>query len=211
MSETVHIAIVVDESGSMDTIKNSMEAALKEFIQEQNKNEGKVTATIAKFSSKYKLVHDFVDLKDVEAVTINPDGPTALLDAMGETMENVKSKIHLMEDKPKKGIFIFITDGEENASKKYTRSQINEMIEALKSDEDTKWEVVFMGSNQDSIKEGAIYGIRSGTCLDYASNDKSIKASFNSLSAATTYYRKSDEMFSFQANDQDELLVDKKD
>lgn len=49
---------------------------------------------------------------------------------MGFTIKSVGEKLAAMkeEDRPSKVIVVVITDGEENYSKHYTRTQINEMV-----------------------------------------------------------------------------------
>jgi uncharacterized protein YegL len=62
-------------------------------------------------------------------------GMTALLDAMGKTINDIGLKLHntIENERPGKVIFFIITDGEENASVEFTSDKIKEMVELQKN------------------------------------------------------------------------------
>ena len=78
-------------------------------------------------------------------------GGTALLDAIGCTMEKICAvQKQTVEDyRAEKVLFVIITDGEENSSRKYSVAQIKERIEHQK--EKHGWEFVFFGANMDAV------------------------------------------------------------
>ena len=196
-----HLSIVMDRSGSMSGIAKDMEGGIKSFIENQKKVEGEATITLAKFDDQYDVVYDFTPISQVNDFSLNPRGGTALLDAMGRTMESVRERIKAMnsEDQPAKVIFIFITDGEENSSHTYDRNRIFEMISDLRNsnekdenqpDEDgTVWEFVFLGANQDAIQAGGSFGIRAQASMTYSQSAQGAQNMFDSLNATTTCYR----------------------
>merc|ERR1712226_1553278 len=77
--------------------------------------------------------------------TYKPNGMTALLDAIGCTLEAYGEEMF--------NTLVILTDGEENSSKLYTNSQIKEVIE------EKKWEVEYLGANQDAFSVGRSMGI----------------------------------------------------
>ena len=199
-----HIAIVIDRSGSMLGIKKDVEGGLNNFIQEQKAVEGEATITMAQFDDSYEMLYDMVKIANVPNFNLVPRGSTALLDAMGRTMEHVRDQISELkeEDRPSKAIFVFITDGGENASTIFNRARVFEMIEALRSEKDPTWDIVFMGANQDAISEGSNLGVRANASYTYAADSHGTQIAFQALSRGMTSYRmKSSESYAFANED----------
>lgn len=165
----VHIAVVLDRSGSMGSIKSDMEQGLKDFVAEQKKQPGRATFTLAKFDDDYELGPDFVDINNVEEqdLSLHPRGCTALLDAIGKTVSHTGKQLrNLMEyERPGKVIIVVITDGMENASKKFTQQQVFDMIKH--QEQVYSWEFVFLGANQDAIATGKMYGFDGKKAMTY--------------------------------------------
>ena len=202
-----HISIVLDRSGSMSSIANQVTEGYKEFIETQKNVEGEATLTLARFDNEYEIIHDMVDIKTVSSdLRLQPRGWTALLDAMGQTMERVRTQINDLseENKPSKCIFVFITDGEENTSSQYTRERVFQMIEDLRSDTNINWDVIFMGANQDAIAVGGNLGVRAAASLTYDANTTiGTRNAFSSLTKGMTSYRTSNAAYSFSDEDRE--------
>lgn len=212
-----HISVVLDRSGSMSSMSSAVVSGFDKFIEDQKKEDGKATLSLVRFDDVYEVVHDFIDISKMKGLKLDPRGSTALLDAMGRTLEETRATVLGMkkEDAPAKVIFVFITDGEENASTKYTRKQIFEMIKALKDPErgdQVNWEFVFIGANQDAIAEGASYGIRATSSITFDATAAGATAAFSSLSKGISCYRSKkadDAEYAFDSADyeaQDKLL-----
>lgn len=193
-----HISVVIDKSGSMASMVNDVIGGFNSLVEDQTKEEGEATMTIVQFNNNYEVISDFTPIKDATKLNKRnfvPNGGTALLDAMGKTMNNVRERINSMpeDQKPSKAIFVFITDGEENTSSEYNRDRVFEMISDLKSEDrgdSINWEFVFIGANQDAIQAGGNLGIRSGATLTYDASSVGATTAFRSLSAGLTGYRK---------------------
>lgn len=216
-----HMAIVIDKSGSMGNMRNDVIGGFNNLIAEQQKVKGDATISLIHFSTDYNVISDFAPLDKSEKLSRSnfiPEGGTALLDAMGKTLEEVKSKIHKMKEneKPSKVIFVFITDGEENSSKEYTKDRVFEMIADLKSedrDDKIKWDFVFIGANQDAIQAGGSFGIRANASLTYDASSAGATMAFMSLSKGISSYRSvSDSEYAFSEDDakKQKDLIDKK-
>ena len=193
-TDYTHISVILDRSGSMQSMATDVVGGFDEFIKDQKKEEGKATISLVQFDDMYEVVHDFIDIKDMEGLKLSPRGSTALLDAMGQTLEETRVKVLEMDsdDCPSKVIFVFITDGEENASTKYKRKEIFTMIKDLKSPDrgdQINWEFVFIGANQDAIREGGGYGIRSKASMTFDASGAGATAAFSSLSKGISTYR----------------------
>jgi len=93
--------------------------------------------------------------------TYRAGGMTALLDAVGKTIDEVGTRLanEADENRPEKVIFLVITDGQENSSREYKLDQIQEKIKH--QEEKYQWEFVFMGSTPEAFTGGkATFGHR---------------------------------------------------
>ena len=63
-------------------------------------------------------------------------------------------------------VFVVTTDGEENSSKEFNKSQIKERIKRQQND--FNWHVTFLGANQDAFAEAGGMGIHAAGVADYA-------------------------------------------
>lgn len=156
------IICVVDKSGSMAPRTNDVIAGFNKFLEDQKKLPGDATLTLTLFDTHYRIVHSGETLKDVpplDSSTYMAGGFTALLDAVGKTIDEVGERLHNTNegDRPGKIIFLIITDGEENSSKEYHLDQVKKMIQ--RQQESYKWDFVFLGANQDAFAGAMKMGI----------------------------------------------------
>ncbi len=165
------LALVVDRSGSMQSIASDVAGSVKQFIGDQKKNSGKTSLTVAQFDHLYEVVYDFVDIQAVDeekfAKDYQPRGSTALLDAIGRTTLGLKQNLDNMApaDRPNKVVVAVITDGLENASKEFNISQIKDMI---KQQEALGWDFMFMGATLDTINIAKNYGFSADKAAVYS-------------------------------------------
>ena len=196
MSKPVKIVLVMDRSGSMSSTKSDAEGGLREFVKTQRETPGEVDMTFYRFDNTVEKVFEARNLNHVEdaQLVLDPRGSTALLDALGRAIEETKERIEKElenaggryislvkagEPQRPKVIFVIITDGEENSSTKYNRQQIFDMIGELQGKE---WEFIYLGANQDAIKEGMKFGFQSGHTMTYGQNNAGIANSYSLMS-----------------------------
>ena len=91
--ETTLLVLVVDRSGSMQSIKEDMEGGIAALLAEQGKEKGSCLVTLAQFDTEYELVADGVPVAELEPYRLVPRGGTALLDAIGRTIAHVKDQV----------------------------------------------------------------------------------------------------------------------
>jgi uncharacterized protein YegL len=166
-----------------------------QFLSDQKKLEGEAALTVATFSSTYTLAHDFTPLKNVKDFTVEDyktGGYTALLDAIGNTINATGAKLAAMaeEDRPSKVIFVIITDGAENYSRLFTRSQIFDMITHQR--EKYSWEFVFLGADQNAIQEGMSLGVTAHNSMAYVADSVGIYSNYATISSNISSYRSGD-------------------
>jgi len=189
------ISIVLDRSGSMESTRSDTIGGFNTFLKAQKEAEGDAILTLAQFDHQYEIVHNGVKIKDVPELdmrTYVPRGMTALLDAIGRTINETGLRLDSLaeKDKPGKIIFVIITDGYENASSEFTREKINEMIKH--QTDKYNWDFVFLGANQDAIAVGKSYGFMAGNSMSYAQTARGATAMFTSVAENTTKYREGD-------------------
>jgi len=187
-----HIGVVLDRSGSMQSCLSDTIGGFNSFLSSQKEVDGDATITLVQFDDKYEVVCEMTPLKEAEGLnsrTFVPRGSTALLDAIGRTMNDTEHAISEIEeaDKPEKVIFVIITDGGENASKEFKRDSIMEMIERHRKEDN--WEVVFIGANQDAIKAGGSIGVRAGASYDYDQSSRGTQVMYSCLTQSMSSYR----------------------
>ena len=187
-----HIAVVLDRSGSMHDVQKDTIGSLNSFLKDQQKEEGGCTFKLVQFDDLYEVVQDFLAIKDVPALddkTFVPRGMTALLDAIGKTINNIGQKFDNMDekDRPERVIFVILTDGIENHSREFTREANNKMI--THQTEKYNWQFLFLGADQNAIVEGGNLGIKAGNSMTIMRSSKGMQATMTSVGAAVTNYR----------------------
>ena len=198
-----HIAILLDRSGSMGSIAKDMEGGLKAFLDEQKNIPGELTISLTRFDHEYTPVFVRKPISEIGEINIEPRGMTALIDSACRMIKDVGIDLDsLSEDqKPEKVLFIIITDGEENASTKYTNSDLKELITQQESL--YNWNFVFIGANQDAFANGSQMGIQTSNLLNYSATSLGVKAMYRSVTDATTRYRGASVDFSFTNDEQE--------
>lgn len=178
-----HISVLLDRSGSMASIKDSVTEEFNKLLREQKEVKGKATFTFAQFDDKYDIVERNIDLKDAKNLDLVPRGMTALLDGIGKLVAQTGEDLAAMpeSERPENVVFIVITDGGENSSQEYTREKIFEMI---KHQEDTyNWTFVYLGANQDAIAVGGSFGFSSGSTMTYNASAGGVSSAYCAVSS----------------------------
>jgi hypothetical protein len=103
------------------------------FLESQQKLPGEARLTLVLFDHEYIVAHDGVPIKDalpLDEHTYVPRGTTALLDAIGRTINTIGERLDKTPEaeRPAKVIVAILTDGLENASQEFKRKQIFKMI-----------------------------------------------------------------------------------
>lgn len=162
------------------------------FIEEQKKVDGEAQLTTILFDGEYEMLHQGVNLKDVRPLTTKEyfaRGMTALLDAVGKTINSVGARLSAMaeEDRPAKVIFAITTDGEENASQEFSYPQIKAMIEHQTTKYD--WQFLFLGANIDAAKTARNLGIGGHHSAQYTANANGTKSIYMAMSVGVAGMR----------------------
>ena len=161
MKTKIFNLIILDESGSMESIKQQAITGVNETIQtirnaqKQHEEQEHYVSLVSFNSSSVKNIYDRKQANQVEELTDKlyiPDCCTPLYDAMGLSLNKLRKSI-TEEDKV---LVTIITDGYENASQEYSGEAIKALVDSLKS---KGWVFTYIGANQDVKKVAATISV----------------------------------------------------
>lgn len=176
----------------MQSVKEDTIGGFNQFLADQKQAPGEAAITLVQFDDVYEAVYRGIPIKDarpLDGSTFVPRGSTALLDAIGRTINDAGKRLEAMpeDQRPENVIFVIVTDGEENASREFNAAQVNDLISHQR--DVYRWEFVFLGANQDAITTAANLGISTANALTYAANAAGVQRAYNSLSANVVSHR----------------------
>jgi uncharacterized protein YegL len=191
MKSYTHIAMVLDRSGSMQSLRNEIIGGFNAFIEEQKNVEGKATVTLVQFDNEIDRMADFKPLPEIDPLTEKtyvPRGMTKLYDAIGLTVKTVQESIaNLKKGKPDKVLVLILTDGLENSSQEYDTAAIRGLLDERQKD---GWEFSFIGANQDAVLTAKGLGLRNPDAnITYSATKEGAESVLRSMSRATATYR----------------------
>lgn len=145
-----NVAIIIDETGSMEPRRVQVVNDFNEFIQTLDKD---LRVTLTKFNSETGARVIFCDapVGEVGRMALNdyvPRGGTPLFDAVGNTVRGMQA--NLTGDT---AIVLVISDGEENSSREWTADGIKALV---KEREREGWVFRYMGCDLSQAQAVAI-------------------------------------------------------
>ena len=172
--KTIKQKFIIDESGSMrsqwDTVISGFNEQLDTMKVEEQTTEVRYLVSLTKFSYQSTVVYKDIPLAEVPRLnkqTYTPGGGTALLDAIGNTIDTAApGETDVM--------ITIMTDGEENSSHEWKKSSIKTLIDLRQNE--NKWGFVYLGANQDAWQEAAQYGINNALNYTVANTDVAMRS-----------------------------------
>lgn len=183
------VSFVLDETGSMESVRDATISGFNEYVESLKKQPGKKLLTLTLFnSSRIQTVYSAKLIGEVPALnrdTYNPDATTPLYDAIAHTISEIEREVAKMKSKPSV-LCVIMTDGLENASKEYDQQKIFQRIQAKEKE---GWTFAYLGANQDAWAVSASIGVPKGNTLNYAADQP--KQALGRASLATLDYMRS--------------------
>lgn len=193
--KTNEVVFILDESGSMSGLVDDTIGGFNSVLKEQKENteDGEVLVSAVAFNTESRVIYDRESIGDIKDMTRNdykPIGGTALIDALGESIKHIKNvhKYIRKEDIPEHTLFVIITDGMENSSRKYSSKEVKDMIN--EQEKNANWEFMFIGANIDAVETAKRYGIREDYAFDYLSDSIGTANVFSGVSGKIFSTRK---------------------
>jgi hypothetical protein len=186
------IVFILDRSGSMSGLESDTIGGFNSFVTKQAEI-GSTNLTTILFDDKYEILHNGIDAK--KAVLTEKEyytrGSTALLDAVGKTINDVGKRLGKTPEaqRPGKVIFVITTDGLENASAKFSYDEVKRMI--THQGEKYSWEFIFLGANIDVAQEGGRLGINEDRAFCFTPDSKGLDKMYSMTESMCTSIRTS--------------------
>lgn len=168
--------IVLDRSGSMETIRRAAVDGFNETLSGIKKSQEKFAETQEHFislltfcSCEMKQIFDKVPVMEANSLKLEDYRPcccTPLYDAMGFTITKMRNYVNNIENAVV--VVTIITDGLENASKEYTQKSIKSLVESLREE---GWTFTYMGANQDAVEVATKLSIRNSRNFEYSDEE----------------------------------------
>ena len=187
------IVFILDRSGSMSGFEADTIGGFNATIEKQKEQDGKVYVSTVLFDNISEVIHDRIDINEIKRMTrrdYQVGGCTALLDAIGGAIHHIGNihKYARQEDIPEHTIFIITTDGMENASHRYSKDRIKEMIK--RQTEKYGWEFIFLAANIDAVETAENIGIRKERAANYRQTKDGVYRSYCAMSEAISTVRR---------------------
>lgn len=178
--DNLDLVFLIDRSGSMYGSEEDTIGGFNSFIEKEKAKEGNTRVTTILFDHKYEELYKRKSIQDVNKLTEKEyyvRGSTALLDAIGKTVTSLDKEID------NKVLFVIMTDGLENSSVEFSKSQIKNMIN------NHDWEFLFIGADIDSYSEAGRIGINRTHTANYRKSTRGVEKLYTSLACVTDCMR----------------------
>ena len=194
MKDATYLLLLVDRSGSMNTVKEDANGAIATFIEEQKQVPGECHLTLIDWDARrYNGELDWYETKfdgpiaSFESYELEPRGMTALYDAVGRGVTELGERLAGMpeDERPNNVIVIIQTDGGENSSEKYSLEQVKALIEQQTST--YNWSFIYLGMGADTWEAGANMGVANN--IRASGSGQSYGGTYSVASASVTQSR----------------------
>ena len=182
------IAVLLDRSGSMETVKSDIEGAFMAFIADQADAPGEARVTLAQFDTEFEVVFANRPIGKVGPLELQPRGMTALYDSMGRLITDVGAELRATPEaeRPGKVIIVVMTDGHENSSQEWTHQAVGTAIK--RQERDYAWDFVFLGANMDAVQIGTSLGFAPDKSMTWDADGEGVA---NAMASTSAYVRRS--------------------
>lgn len=180
------VIFILDRSGSMHGHEHDTIGGYNAFLDRQRADRTHETVvTTVLFDHEYEVLHNGLPVDEIVPLTrfeYFTRGNTALLDAVGRSINAVGARLGRMreDERPSQVVFVITTDGYENASREFNRGQIRDMITHQK--EKYAWEFIFLGADIEAEEVASDIGICRDHAVSFCKEDGGIERMFSCMS-----------------------------
>lgn len=184
------VALVIDRSGSMELVGTAAVSAINEqigIIKKNVKLTGETFVSFIQFHNDIEVKFDKMPAKDLQPITaadFRPEGTTAMYDALGVAIENLKNGVVETDDTAY--LIVLVSDGQENASKIESQKTIAKKTAALQKT--GKWTFTAMLSNVDVTAVANSLHIPVGNTTSFVSTIAGLNTASSRMSGSYQAY-----------------------
>ncbi len=173
----IHVCVVLDASGSMGVVENDVKGTFNTFIAEQREEPGKTVLDVYQFSDETTRIVRSADLSTFENDLMRHyrcSGMTALNDAVCQAIDEIGAEFAALpeSERPEQILVAILTDGEENASRRFTTADVKERID--RQTNVYSWKFVFLAANIDATETGAALGLAADDCVAFECSEEGL-------------------------------------
>jgi len=190
-----HISVVLDRTGSMESIRDDTIGGFNSFLAEQQAQPGATTLSLVQFDSQapFEVLQAFTPVAAVPALTREtyvPRGGTPLFDAIGRGIIDLDARLAAMPEgeRPSRIVFAIVTDGQENASREFTGDQVRGMIASHRQ---AGWQFVFLSADENAIRNGRSVNVGEDFSYSVAKTARGSQDLWRSAGSRTALYCRS--------------------
>ena len=201
--DALHVAFVLDRSGSMSHLAEAVVSGVDEFVSELRRDSGDARFSLTAFDTRFEHIHFGVRLADVPSLRetgYQPGGMTALFDAVAHTVLSTDERLRAEGCDHEKVMVVVMTDGLENSSTDYTARSLGDLIRAY--DGRPNWTFVYLGAAHATLADAqdmaGMLAFERGNAMRWQAEDAAVRKSMTSLAHAATYRRQSRDLKSKQ-------------
>ena len=186
------LVFIIDRSGSMHGLEADTIGGFNSMLEKQKGVKGDAFVSTVLFDNESEVIHDRRNISKVAPMTLHQyqtGGCTALLDAVGGAIHHIGNihKYARREDVPEKTLFVIITDGMENCSRRYSVSRVKEMIS--RQQKKYGWEFMFLGANIDAVSAAGDIGISEDRAVTFCCDEMGTALNYESIGRAVESLR----------------------
>lgn len=184
---------ILDRSGSMSGKETDTVGGINSMIKELKNNateDDDIRVSLKLFDHEEVILWRSKPLNEVTLLDVcefQPRGKTALLDALGHSINYFMEKRLNNPDSYNSCLIYIATDGHENASKYYTRNHLKKIIKNAKDKYNI--DVIYLAANQDAILEAETMGIDANQAINYNETSATTEAVYRAVSRVASSLR----------------------
>ena len=167
VAQKVHVAIVLDRSGSMEDCRTDAIGAVNSYLRQvKDDKDMEAAVSLITFDSQgIDLIRDHVpagSCAELAAAEYQPRASTPLLDAVGHGV----TVLDKGKQPGERCILAVMTDGLENASREYTKETIKALLDRKQKEDG--WLVLYLGAGHDAWAQAGAIGLHAGNVASFS-------------------------------------------
>lgn len=191
----LHVAFVLDKSGSMQAVEEAVVEGYNDYLQELRKQGGETLFSLTTFDTSWNHIcvgTPLVDVATLDHRVYRPGGMTALYDAIAHAVLRTEERLQAAGRADEKVLVVVMTDGLENSSTDYDAHAVAELVRGF--DERPNWTFVYLGAGHDTIeaaRDTAVHmSFKADNAMAWQADPASTRKSMRSLAEATAARRR---------------------